>query len=316
MSIFISGGAGFIGSHLAETLSKKDEKITIYDNFSAGRFNNKLLENFPNIRIIDGDITDYPKLNDAMKGCVKIYHLAALNRAPRSIENPFLSNSVNITGTLNLLEIARKMDIKDFAFSSSSSVYGLSEQFPRKEDGKTIPTHPYGVGKLSSEYYCNVYHQLYGINVVILRYFAVYGPRQSPNMKYSAVIPIFIKAFLSGKTIAVYGDGEQKRNFTYVSDTINATIKAMKLNKGGYKIINIANHNEVTLNEILERLKEISGRKPDVAYKPFRKGDVKRANPDLSRMNFDLGYQAQNNIESGLRKTFEWYQKHPRYFDV
>ena len=220
MVTLITGGAGFIGSHLAEQLSEKNEEMIILDNLSTGTHNLELLRKLKNVSIIKGDITDQQLIKECVSKCTKIYHLAAMNRAPRSIDNPIQSHEMNVTGTLYLLEAARNHDIKNLVFTSSSSVYGRSEQFPRRESGKTRPSHPYAVGKLASEYYCDVYQHLYGLNIKILRYFAVYGPRQSPKMKYAAVIPTFINNIIKNKKITIYGDGTQTRNFTFVNDTV------------------------------------------------------------------------------------------------
>jgi UDP-glucose 4-epimerase len=314
MTILITGGAGFIGSHLVEKLSNSSEKIIVLDNLSSGSFNLRLLKELNDVTIIKGEITDTQLLNELIAKCTKIYHLAAMNRAPRSIEDPLLSNKVNITGTLKILESARKFDIESIVFASSSSVYGRSEKFPRRENGETFPAHPYAVGKLASEYYCDIYYQLYGLKVKVLRYFAVYGPRQSPTLKYAAVIPIFVMNAIAGKSNTIYGNGTQTRNFTYVDDTVKATIEAMKNKRASGKIINVASPREVSLIEILDILKRISGNESDVQYKDWRQGDAKRAIPDLTRANDILALTKCIQIEEGLKKVFEWYKLNPNFF--
>ncbi|MHA1932815.1 MAG: GDP-mannose 4,6-dehydratase [Promethearchaeota archaeon] len=314
MTVLITGGAGFIGSHLIEALIESNVQIIVLDDLSSGSHNLKLLKKFKNVNIRKGDITDDQLLNELVAECSEIYHLAAMNRAPRSIENPLYSNKINITGTLKILEAARKFDVDRMVFASSSSVYGRSKIFPRRENGETLPAHPYALGKLASEYYCDIYYQLYGIKVKKLRYFAVYGPRQSPTIKYAAVIPIFTMNVIAGKKNTIFGDGTQTRNFTFVKDTVKATIEAMNTDKATGKIINVASPREVSLLDLLEILAQITGEKVDVQYEEWRKGDAKRAVPDLTLAGEILGMNKCIQIEEGLKEVFSWYKENPTFF--
>ncbi|MFX0126420.1 MAG: NAD-dependent epimerase/dehydratase family protein [Candidatus Hodarchaeota archaeon] len=314
MSILITGGAGFIGSHLVEALVKLDSDIIVLDNFSTGRFNLHLLEKYPSVTVVKGDIADWDTVNRLTAKSSKIFHLAAMNRAPRSIEDPLLSNEINITGTLYILEAARKHSVERIVFASSSSVYGRSEVFPRRENGETRPAHPYAVGKLASEYYCDIYHFLYGLNITSLRYFAVYGPRQSPFITYAAVIPVFIRNLIEGNPITIFGDGTQTRNFTFVEDTVRSTIMAMDSNKTSGKILNVASQREVSLNELLKIIEEISGQSIKVRYEDWRQGDAKRAVPDLALAKRIIGFVPETSIKEGVKRTYEWFKANPDYF--
>ncbi len=310
----ISGGAGFIGSHLVENLSKQGEELIVLDDFSAGIHNLNLLKTLETVTLVEGNILDSELVNKLVAKSSKIYHLAAMNRAQHSIENPLNAHEVNLTGTLNILEAARKYDVEKVVFASSSSVYGVSQKFPRREDGETKPAHPYAVGKLASEHYCNVYYHLFGLKIKILRYFAVYGPRQSSTLKYAAVIPIFIRNLIEKKPITVYGDGTQRRNFTFVDDTVKATIAAMKSNKATGKTINISNEKEISLNEVIKHLEKIVNYPIQIIYQDWRKGDAKRAPADISLAKTILGLTPETTIEQGLKKTYDWTINNLNFF--
>ncbi|MFX0125400.1 MAG: NAD-dependent epimerase/dehydratase family protein [Candidatus Hodarchaeota archaeon] len=314
MKILITGGAGFIGSHLVESIAKQGNEIMVLDDFSTGTHNLSLLKSLKNVTVVEGTISNSHLVDNVVSNCSIIYHLAAMNRAQRSIENPLAAHEVNITGTLNILEAARRYDIEGIVFASSSSVYGSSKEFPRREDNSCKPIHPYAVGKLASEHYCIVYYHLYGLNVKILRYFAVYGPRQSPMLPYAAVIPIFIKKAISKKKLTIFGDGTQRRNFTFVEDTVQATIAAMKSLGATGRILNIANENEISLNEVISILERISGHSLQVTYEDWRLGDIKRAPADISSCKEILGIEPTTTIADGIKKTYEWNLKNPRYF--
>ncbi|MFX1282108.1 MAG: NAD-dependent epimerase/dehydratase family protein [Promethearchaeota archaeon] len=316
MVTLVTGGAGFIGSHLVESLSKLNEEIIVLDNFSIGFYNLPFLRKLRNVTIIEGDITNLDIVDEVVSNCSKIFHLAAMNRAPRSIENPIKSNETNITGTLYILEAARKHDIDGIVFASSSSVYGRSDELPRKENGKTWPSHPYAVGKLASEHYCDVFNYLYGLKVKILRYFAVYGPRQSSKVKYAAVIPIFIKNIIEGRPLTVFGNGTQTRNFTFVKDNIKATIAAMESDRATARILNIASETEVSLNQIIQYLEEITGRTIEVNYGNWRHGDIIRSPADTKLATEILGIEAETSVMEGLTLTYNWNLENPYYFDV
>jgi UDP-glucose 4-epimerase len=314
MTVFITGGAGFIGSHLVEEMSKTKEKIIIFDDFSAGKHNLPFLKDLSNVSIIKGSITDYNSVKQSISQCSEIVHLAAMNRAPLSIENPILANEVNVNGTLNILEAARKYDIQKIVFASSSSVYGRSPKYPRREIDKPHPAHPYAVGKLASELYCDVYHHLYGLQIAVLRYFAVYGPRQSSTIRYAAVIPIFVNCIIQGNPLPIYGDGTQRRNFTFVEDTVKVTIAAINSDSATGKVINISSPIEVSLNQIIDILEQISGKKGKKMFKNWRKGDVKQAPPDLSLAEKVIGDMPRTSIREGIEKTYNWYLNFPNYF--
>nr|MBN2278514.1 SDR family oxidoreductase [candidate division Zixibacteria bacterium] len=306
MKYLITGGAGFIGSNIAHTLLDKGETVRILDNFSTGRRIN-LADIEDKIEIIDGDISDFWTVKDAVEGIDYVLHQAALPSVPRSVSNPLTSNKVNIDGTLNLLEAGKRAGVKRFVMASSSSVYGDTPELPKHEQMPTDPLSPYAVTKLTCEKYCKVFYNLYGLETVCLRYFNIFGPRQDPNSEYAAVIPKFIFALSSGKQPVVFGDGEQSRDFTYIDNTIQANLLAVTSKIAPGNFYNVACGARFTLNDLLDMLREIIGTNIKAKYIAPRPGDILHSYADVSRAKKDLGYNPRVMFKEGLKKTVEWF---------
>lgn len=304
----VTGGAGFIGSSLVRGLLKEGKTVRVIDNLSTGSIKN--LEGIlDQVEYIDGDIRDLSTIQKASESIKYIFHQAAVPSVPRSIENPVDSNQSNIDGTLNVLLAARDQRVKRVIYAGSSSVYGDTPDLPKKEDMKPHPLSPYAVTKLTGEYYCQVFSDVYGLETVTTRYFNVFGPRQNPESQYAAVIPKFIDAFLRGNPPTVFGDGEQTRDFTFVDNVVHANILCSKAKKTSGEVINIATSSRISLNELISILKEITDRDIDPVYADPRKGDVRHSLADISRAQKMIGYQPIVDLNQGLRKTIQWMQK-------
>ena len=308
MKYLITGGAGFIGSNIATELVKRGESVRILDNFATGRKVN--IEPIDNqIELIDGDIRDFWTVAEAVNGVDYVLHQAALPSVIRSVKNPLTSNAVNIDGTLNVLDAARQAGVRRVVFACSSSVYGESETLPKVETMKPDPLSPYAITKLAGENYCKVYYRLYGLETVSLRYFNIFGPRQDPNSQYSAVIPKFIKSILSGQKPVIYGDGEQSRDFTYIANAVEANLKACTAPAAPGRCYNIACGQRFSLNQLLEMLAEISGKKVAAQYVDPRPGDILHSLADIEAAKQDLGYTVEHDFKTGLKETFKWFSK-------
>jgi len=304
----VTGGAGFIGSNIVETLVAGGEEVVVIDDLSTGKIEN--IEPWINsIKFIEGDIRDREKVREAMSGVDYVLHQAALASVPRSIENPVLVNEVNVSGTITLLEEARKAGIKRFVYAASSSAYGDTEVLPKTEDMPAAPLSPYAVSKLTGEYYCSVYNHVYGLSTVSLRYFNVFGPRQDPNSQYAAVIPIFISSLLRGERPTIFGDGEQSRDFTFVTNVVNANILASRCEEAAGQVLNVACGERYTLNELFSLLRQMINVEIDPVYADPRPGDVKHSQADISRAKELLKYEPEISFKEGLEKTVEWYRK-------
>src|SRR3989338_3530618 len=308
MRILITGGAGFIGSHLAEALKKQGHEVVVFDNLASGNGNLEFLKNSGS-KLVKGNVAKFEEIKTAAKGIDPIYHLAAMNRFQRSVEKPLESFNINSLGTSNVLEAARQNDVKQVIFSSSSSVYGDSKEFPRKEDGKIDPSHNYGASKVVGELYCKTYQKLYDLNTTVLRFFSVYGPKQRGDIDYAAVIPKFILNLLNGKALTIYGDGSQSRSFTYMADNVAANIACMGNKKAFGEIINISDSKEFTITELVKLLEKVSGKKAKLEYMPLPKGDIQSNTADVSKAKKLLNWETKISFEDGLRKTFEWMKK-------
>lgn len=306
MKYLITGGAGFIGSNIAHELIKRGEEVRILDNFSTGRRIN-IADIEDSIELHEGDIRDFWTVREAVEGVDYILHQAALPSVPRSVKNPLTSNSVNIDGTLNLLEAAKQFGVKRFVLASSSSVYGDTPELPKRENMALDPLSPYAVTKLTGEKYCKVFYELYGLETVALRYFNIFGPRQDPNSQYSAVIPKFINAMLAGKSPAIFGNGEQSRDFTYVANAVEANILATTSEKAVGKYYNIACGGQFTLNALIKRLQEIIGVDIEPIYDPPRRGDILHSFADISCAESDLNFKPKVDFAEGLKRTFQWF---------
>lgn len=303
--VLVTGGAGFIGSHLAEELAKKNEVIII-DDLSTSRMENiKELIKSHNINFIRGSITDSNLLKKTFKDTDYVFHQAAIPSVPKSIEDPKRSNEANITGTLNVLIAARDRGVKKVVYASSSSVYGDTPTLPKTEDMPINPLSPYAITKATAEFYCKVFYELYGLQTISLRYFNVFGPRQNPNSQYAAVIPKFIKTMLKDKTPVIYGDGEQSRDFTFVKHVVDANILACESDKTG--IFNIACGRRITINQLVDILNEILGKGIKPVYAEPRPGDIKHSLADISKAK-SFGYEPKSNFKKELKETIRWFK--------
>jgi UDP-glucose 4-epimerase len=308
MKIVVTGGAGFIGSNLAEELLKKHEVIVI-DNLSTGRIEN-LNRIIDKINFIKGSITDLDLLKEAFLGTDTVFHEAAIPSVQRSVDNPIASNEANVEGTLKVLVAARDCNVRKVVYASSSSAYGDTPILPKKEDMKPEPLSPYAISKLAGEYYCRVFSEVYGLKTACLRYFNVYGPRQNPESQYAAVIPRFITRVLANEPPVIYGDGEHTRDFTFVKDVVKANILAMNSQAEG--VFNIACGKRVSLNELAGKIMEITGIRLDTIYDEPRQGDVRDSLADITQARREMGYEPGYDLDLGLKETIEWFSKESR----
>ena len=318
MRLLITGGAGFIGSNLvAHFLNKKEFKlIRVLDNLSTGSVDNiKEFENNEKFEFIQGDIRDYETCELACKDIDLISHQAALGSVPRSINDPLTTNEVNITGTLNIFTASKQSGVKRIVYAASSSTYGDHPGLPKVEDKIGRPLSPYAVTKYVNELYARVFADVYNMELIGLRYFNIFGPKQNPDGPYAAVIPLFIRAVLNNEPPTINGDGETSRDFTYVSNAVLANEYALTTtNKEAVnQVYNIACGDRTTLNELFEILKEIGGSDLAAKYAPERRGDVKHSLADISKATKFLGYQPSVSIRTGLKHTFEWYRMHHHF---
>jgi len=302
MKVVVTGGCGFIGSHLAEELAKEYEVVVI-DDLSTGKLEN--LAESKNIKFIKGSITDLNLLKTVFKDAECIFHQAAIPSVQRSVEDPIKTNNVNVAGTLNVLVAARDCDVNKVVYASSSSVYGDTPKLPKREDMSPKPKSPYAVSKLAAEQYCRAFSEVYGIKTVCLRYFNVYGPRQDPHSEYAAVIPRFITRVINNKPPVIYGDGEQTRDFTFVKDVVKANILAMNNNAEG--IFNIASGRRISINELAKKIIELVGKNLNPVHIDPRPGDIRHSLADISLAKEKLGYKPEYNLEEGLKLTISWY---------
>lgn len=306
MRTLVTGGSGFIGSNLTRRLLELNHEVRVMGNLSTGRKQN-LEEIMKDIEFIKADIRDMEAVKKSVKGMDYVFHEAALPSVPRSIEDPVTTNEVNVTGTLNVLRAAQKAGVKRLVYASSSSVYGDSPTLPKKETMTPNPISPYAVSKLVGEYYCTVFHKAYGLEAISLRYFNVYGPRQNPDSEYAAVIPKFITSALSNRPLEIHGNGEQTRDFSYVDDVVQANILSLTAKKAPGEVINISYGDRISLNELVELLNKLLGKNLKPVYTDPRPGDVKHSLADISKARELLGYEPKHDVESGLRKTIEWF---------
>jgi len=304
----VTGGAGFIGSNLTRDLLEQGYSVRVLDDFSTGREEN-LKDISAHIEIIRGDIRDPDEVKKAVKKIDCVFHQAALPSVQRSVLDPAATHEVNARGTLNVLLAARDGGVKKVIFASSSSVYGDSETLPKSEEFTPAPLSPYAATKLMGENYCKIFYNLYGLKTVALRYFNVFGPRQDPGSEYSAVIPNFIFALLRKKNPVIYGDGEQSRDFTYISNVTNANILAARSPKSAGRILNIATGDRLTLNELARKLSGILHVDMAPQYSDPRPGDIRHSFAAVKRAEEALGYTVTVEIEEGLKKTVEWFKE-------
>jgi len=302
----VTGGAGFIGSHIVEELLNLGYKVRVIDNFCTGKMRN-IKHLISDIELIKGDIRDREQLSLALDNAEYVFHEAALRSVPRSVDDPLSTNDVNVYGTLLLLEVARKKKVKRIIYASSSSVYGNVPILPKREDQVPAPISPYAVSKLVGEYYCKVYTEIYGLDTISLRYFNVFGPRQDPYSRYAAVVPKFILLALKDEPLEIHGDGKQSRDFTYVKNVVKANIRAMHVKRGGGKVYNIACGEKYSVLDIAEVVGKILRKKLRYRFTSPRKGDVRHTLADISLAEKELGYKPEVDFYSGMVETVEYF---------
>lgn len=307
----VTGGAGFIGSNIVEELVRRKKKVVVLDSFVTGKIEN-LKPFLKKITLIKGDIRSRRDLNKALKGVDYVIHQAALRSVPRSVDDPFTTNDINITGTLNLLVAARDHNVKRVVYASSSSAYGDAKHFPQRETDIPAPISPYGVAKLAAEYYCTTFAKTFGLETVSLRYFNVFGPRQNPDSKYSAVIPAFLFTMAKGASPVVEWDGRQSRDFTYVGNVVEANLCACTAPGVSGETFNVACGTTTSVIDIVNQLNTILGTKIKPIYAPKRNGDVRKTYADVSKMKRLLKIKRIIGFEEGLRRTVDWFIQHKR----
>lgn len=307
----VTGGAGFIGSHLVHRLVRDGHRVRVFDNFSTGR-RDHLREVLPDIELIEGDLLDGPALRRAASGAEVVFHLGAVPSVPRSVRDPVTSDRVNTGGTLNVLHAAAAEGVRRVVYSASSSAYGNANTVPKTESMPAAPMSPYAVSKYAGELYCRVYSQLFGLETVSLRYFNVFGPRQNPDSEYAAVIPKFIRALLAGSSPVIYGDGTQSRDFTYVDNVVAANLLAADAPGLCGQSVNIGCGVRLTLNELVRTMNGLLNTDVPPAYAEPRPGDVLHSLADIEAARSLLGYEPAVNLVEGLRRTIRWLREAPR----
>lgn len=307
--VLVTGGAGFIGSNLADELIKQGAKVNIIDNLVTG-FRENLEEINGDFNFIEGDINNESSLNKAIEGVSIIFHQAALPSVPRSVEDPAATHEACANATFKLLCAAKDSGVRRLIYAASSSAYGDQPTLPKVETMKPQPLSPYAAAKLMGEYYCSVFSNVYDLETISLRYFNVFGPRQNPSSMYSGVISRFIDALMGGKTPVIYGDGEQSRDFTYIANVVNANMQAAQTSKGIGTVMNAANGERISLNELLKVLKDITGNTHvEADYQEPRRGDVKHSQADNSLAKECINFEKLVDLEEGLKRTIDWWKE-------
>ncbi len=302
----VTGGAGFIGSHLAEELVRRGERVRVADSLITGHRRN--LAHVKGVDFLEGDLADLGVARRAAQGMDYVLHQAAIPSVPRSVEDPITSNRANVDATLNVLVAARDAGVRRVVFAGSSSAYGNTPTLPKREDMPANPLSPYALQKLVGEQYMQMFTTLYGLETVTIRYFNVFGPRQDPSSPYSGVISVFAKALLENKPPTIYGDGEQTRDFTYVANVVDGVLRAATASGASGLVINVATEARISLNRLFSTMRDLVGTDVAVNYGATRSGDVKDSQADITRARTILGYTPIVSFEDGLRQTLEWYR--------
>jgi UDP-glucose 4-epimerase len=304
VKVLVTGGAGFIGSSLARALVERGDHVRVLDNFSTGNRRN-LAEFTTEVEIVEGELRSYERVHNAIRGVEVVFHQGALPSVPRSVHDPLTTSAVNVEGTLNVLLAARDEDVRRVVFASSSSVYGNAPDLPRRENQHTDPISPYGVSKLAAERYCVAFSRVYRLETVALRYFNVFGPNQDPTSQYAAVVPRFIAMVREGRPVPIYGDGAQSRDFTYVSDVVDANLLAAEAEGASGAVVNIATGRSLSVNSLADTIGETLAVPVEKEYLPMRAGDVRDSWADVAEARRLLGYRPAVSIEEGLERSAE-----------
>ena len=302
----VTGGAGFIGSHLAEELLRRGERVRIADSLITGKREN--LAHIPQAEFVQGDLAEIDFARRAVQGVDYVLHQAAIPSVPRSVEDPITSNRANIDASLNVLVAARDARVRRVVYAGSSSAYGNSPTLPKVETMGTAPLSPYALQKLVAEQYCQMFTHLYGLETVTIRYFNVFGPRQDPSSPYSGVISLFISALAEGRRPNIYGDGEQTRDFTYVANVVDGVLRACQAPDVSGEVINVATGGRISLNELFRTVRDLTGATVEPIYGEPRAGDVRDSQADIGKARRLLGYEPTVGLADGLRKTVDWFR--------
>jgi nucleoside-diphosphate-sugar epimerase len=316
----VTGGAGFIGSHLVEELLRRGHHVRVVDNFVTGKRENmdaalhaaqETAPHLPGPELIAGDLADLDVARRAVQDVHYVLHQAAIPSVPRSVQDPITSNRANIDATLNVLVAARDAGVKRVVYAGSSSAYGDTPTLPKREDMPTNPLSPYALQKLVGEQYMQLFTRLYGLETVTIRYFNVFGPRQDPGSAYSGVISRFLLALTEGEQPVIYGDGEQTRDFTYVANVVDGVLRAVEAPRAAGEVLNVATGGRISLNDLLAALQRLTGSTSSARYEPGRAGDVRDSQADISKAERILGYSPIVHLNEGLQRTLAWFQHKP-----
>jgi nucleoside-diphosphate-sugar epimerase len=302
----VTGGAGFIGSHLVEELVRRGERVRVVDNLSTGKRQN--IAHLASVEFVEGELADLEVARRAVDGMDYVLHQAAIPSVPRSVQDPVTSNRANIDATLNVLVAARDARVKRLVYAGSSSAYGDTPTLPKIETMQTAPLSPYALQKLVGEQYCQMFTRLYGLETVTIRYFNVFGPRQDPSSPYSGVISIFISALCEGRQPTIYGDGEHTRDFTYVANVVDGVLRACTAENASGEVINVATGGRISLNKLFTTIRDLVTAKVEPLYAPPRPGDVRDSQADISKARRILRYEPSVSFEEGLARTVAWYR--------
>ena len=303
----VTGGAGFIGSHIVETLLTRGEAVRVLDDFDTGSRQN-LAQFSGDLEILEGTIVDRETVRKAVQGIDYVLHEAARGSVPRSVSDPLGTHDANATGTLNILKAAHEAGVRRVVCASSSSVYGETPVLPKEEGMVSHPQSPYAYSKLILEHYCDIFQKIYGLETVALRYFNIYGPRQNPELQYAAVVPIFIKNMLRRKPCTIYGDGGQTRDFTFVADCVQANLIACKKTEAAGKVMNVACGGQISVLELFSTLAKMLNYSLEPHHEPSRPGDVRHSRGSTENLKKFLGFEPSTSLEKGLERTVEWYR--------